>query len=126
MAAPLYAGAMNLLLLAAPILSFVLLGAHFMREGAWILVAVCIAFALLLAWRTRWAVRLVQAALVLGAVEWIWTALILVQERMAEGRPWIRLAAILGGVALFTLGSAVLLTRRKLGPGPSPQLRRPG
>lgn len=117
---------MNLLLLAAPILSFLLLGAHFMREGAWLLVAACIGFALLLAWRTRWAARLVQLALALGAIEWMWTALVLVQERMAEGRPWLRLAMILGGVALFTAASALVPMWRRSGPGPSPQLRRPG
>ncbi len=98
---------MNILLFAAPVLSFLLLGAHFLREGAWPLVVACMAFALLLAWRTVWARRLVQAALALGTIEWIWTALVLVQERMAEGRPWLRLAMIMAGVALFTAVSAL-------------------
>lgn len=119
---------MNILLLAAPLLSFLLLGAHFLREGAWPLVVACIAFAVMLAWRRRWAAWLVQAALVLGAIEWVRTALVLVQERMAEGRPWLRLALILGGVALFTATSALVPMRRRLGPGPLPQEqeRRPG
>ena len=117
---------MNILLLAAPVVSFLLLGAHFLRDGAWPMVVACIALALLLAWRTRWATWLVQAALVLGAIEWIWTALVLVQERMAEGRPWLRLAMILAAVAVFTAASALAVMRRRLGPGPLPQQRRPG
>jgi hypothetical protein len=102
---------MTALWLAAPAISFLLLGAHFLREGSWVLVAACVALLALLAVRRRWAQRLVQAALVLGALEWVWTALILVQQRTAQGQPWTRLALILGVVALWTLASAVAMQR---------------
>jgi hypothetical protein len=111
------AWAMQVGLLAAPIAAFLILGAHFLREGTWVLTAACAALALAVAWRKSWVPRLLQAALVLGTVEWAWTAFILVQQRMAEGRPWGRMAIILGGVALVTAGSiaAVEARRRRVG-----------
>lgn len=102
---------MKLLLLAAPILSFLVLGAHFLRESAWWLVAVCALLIALLAWRRPWVPRVVQVALALGTIEWLWTAAMLIQERMVEGRPWLRLAAILGAVAVFTAASAWAVQR---------------
>jgi uncharacterized membrane protein HdeD (DUF308 family) len=88
-----------------------LLAAHFFREQSYVLVALCLAAIGLMAWRSPWAHRIVQAALVLGALQWLWTTAMLVQERMQEGRPWIRLAAILGAVAAFTALSALALER---------------
>ena len=96
---------MQAALFAAPALSFLVLGAHFARDGAWVMTAACATLALLLAWRRPWVMRLLQAALVLGTLEWTWTAFVLVQQRMAEGRPWIRMAFILGIVALMTAAS---------------------
>ena len=98
-----------------PVLSLLLLGAHFFRDGAVLLTLACVALAGLLAWRRPWVPRVIQAALVLGALEWAWTAFLLVQERMAIGRPWGRLAVILGVVALVTVASAVLLERLRGG-----------
>ena len=106
---------MQIALLAAPVVAFLLLGAHFLREGAWVLTAACAVLASLVAWRRPWVSRLLQAALVLGTLEWAWTAYILVQQRMAEGRPWGRMALILGVVALVTAASiaAVEVRRRR-------------
>ena len=59
--------------------------------------------------------RLIQAALLLGTVEWLWTAYVLVQQRIAAGRPWTRLALILAAVALVTAASiaAVEVLRKR-------------
>ena len=102
---------MTALLFAAPAISLLLLGAHFFRDGAWPLAAACAALVFLLAWRRPWVPRLLQVALALGTVEWLWTTFVLVQERVAEGRPWMRLAIILGVVTLVTAASAVALER---------------
>jgi hypothetical protein len=96
---------MRVILYAAPVLSFLLLGAHFLRDGAWLMTAVCAILALLVAWPRAWVPRVLQAALALGTVEWLWTAFLIGQQRMAEGRPWIRMAIILGVVALMTAAS---------------------
>lgn len=96
---------MRFILYAAPGLSFLLLGAHFLRDRNWILAAACAVLAILVAWPRAWIPRLLQAALALGAAEWAWTAFMLGQQRMAEGRPWMRMAIILGVVALLTAAS---------------------
>jgi hypothetical protein len=101
--------AMPYALLAAPALSFLVLGAHFLRDGGVILPAVCVVLALLPAWRRPWVPRLLQGALLLGTLEWAWTAFYLVQQRIAEARPWGRMALILGVVALVTAASIAAL-----------------
>jgi len=49
-----------------------------------------------------------QGLLVAGAGEWLATAVGLVMFRQALGLPWLRLAIILGLVALCTLLSALV------------------
>lgn len=100
---------MKFLTLSAPALALIVLAAHFYRESAWLLAAASLALAALLAVRRPWVPRLLQAALMLGALEWVWTAAMLVQQRMAMDRPWTRLAVILGVVTLLTALSALAL-----------------
>jgi hypothetical protein len=51
--------------------------------------------------------------LALGALGWLAMLVARVQERLAFGAPWLRLAFILGAVAIFTGWSAWLLRPRK-------------
>lgn len=100
-------------LLASPIvLSALLLAAHFLRGGQAALVALALALPLLLAIRRPWAGWLLCSGLALGSLEWLYTLLIIAQQRMAMGEPWLRMAAILGTVALIT-GASALLTRSR-------------
>jgi len=105
---------MTVLLLAPVVLSLVLLAAHFLRAGQHVLVLLALAGIPLLAIRRRWAMRVVQAGLVLGAIEWVRTLLVLARRRLALGEPWGRLAVILGAVALLTALSALLFQTRRL------------
>jgi len=92
--------------------AFVLLAAHFHRAG--LEVGAGVALLLLpFPWIARpWATRAAQAALVLGALEWLRTLSLHASQRLAEGRPVLRLGLILGTVALVTFASAPLLSRR--------------
>ncbi len=99
---------MNVLKLLPVILSCLLLAAHFMRAGLFPLVVLSLAFPALLLFRRPWAARLVQIILVLGALEWIRILMVLVDERRTAGQSWTRLAIILGLVAVFTGGSALV------------------
>ena len=99
---------MTVLAVVSIILSFLLLAAHFFRFGQIILVAVALLLPLLLLVRKSWAARAVQIALLLGAVEWVRTIIVFALARMELGSPWLRMALILGAVALFTAGSALL------------------
>ncbi len=100
---------MTLLVLLPIILGFLLLAAHFFRFGQMALVALALLFPLLLLVRKRWAARVMQLALLLGAAEWARTIILFSLARMAVGHPHLRMAIILSAVALFTAGSALLV-----------------
>ncbi|HJW43089.1 MAG TPA: hypothetical protein VJ463_01435 [Geothrix sp.] len=96
-------------------LALLMLGALSLRLGLSIQVAVPVALALtvlLFVPRPLFQTPL-AAVLWAGALAWVGMAWLRVQARLADGLPWLRLAAILGGVALFTAWSAWLLHPRK-------------
>lgn len=97
--------------LVPTVLSALLLGAHFLRDGQVVLAVLCLLLPLLLIGRRQLPVRLLQGAFVLGSLEWLRTLLVAVQLRWATGEPWIRLTFIIGGVCLFTLATAWWLRR---------------
>ena len=111
-----------LLLMLLPALAALVLAAHFYRAGDLWLALAAGALVALLGVPQRWAARLVQLGLLAGALEWLRTAAGLVAARQAMGQPFLRLALILGAVALFTaLAAAVfraapLRRRFRLGP----------
>lgn len=105
---------MTALLLAAPVLASLLLGAHFLRSGSSAgVVAALLPIALVFV-RRPWAARAAQTILVLGAAEWIRTLALLVEERRAADLPHVRLALILGAVAALTAASALVFETRRL------------
>ena len=89
------------------VLSALLLAAHFFRMESPVLVVLALVIPFVLFIKRPWAARLVQVALVVGAMEWIRTLVMLVARRQEEGEPWTRLAIILAVVALFTASSAL-------------------
>jgi hypothetical protein len=91
------------------VLAFLILGAHFYRAGLAWLVPVCVALAAITFVPRRWAALAAQAALVLGALEWVRALFGFAGARVAHGRPVLRLVMILGSVLVFTLWAAWLL-----------------
>jgi hypothetical protein len=120
---------MKALLRALPVvLSVLVLAAHFYRAGSLALVAASLALPVLLLVGERWSARAVQAGLLLGALEWVRTLAFFASQRMEMGRPWARLAVILGVVAALTALSALAVrvppgrgeaTEPEAGPGAS-------
>lgn len=101
--------AMKKVLVYVPvILSLVVLGAHFMRYGNTLAVVGVLLLIALLFVRLPWVARALQAALVLGALEWVHTIYGLVQVRAAQGEPFTRMVVILGIVTVVTACSALL------------------
>ncbi len=94
---------MNLVRLTPVFLSVLLLGAHWFRAGQSVLVLLALIVPLVLFVRRPWAVRIVQIELIVGAIEWIRTTVILAMARESLGQPWSRLVVILGSVTLLTL-----------------------
>lgn len=99
---------MNLLRLLPVILSMLVLTAHFYRAGHLLLAGGALLALGLLFIRRPLTARLMQGLLAAGAIEWLLTAIRLVMSRQAQGLPWLRLALILGLVALCTLLSALV------------------
>jgi len=92
-------------------LSALVLAAHFLRRAALLPMLASLALLVLLRVRRPWARRVLQGALVLGALEWTWTMISFAEARNARGESWGRMAIILGAVtALALLGAALLET----------------
>ena len=101
---------MNVVQLIPVILSALLLGAHFLRAGQTVVAVLAVLFPLILLAKRPWAARVTQIVLLLGGLEWIRTMLVFVAARREAGDDWIRLAVILGTVALFTIGSGLIFS----------------
>jgi hypothetical protein len=96
------------------LISAILPGAHFLRSGKIELMVLSLSAMALLLVRRRWAATLVQIVLVLGALEWLRTTLVVISMRQSVGAPWTRFAVILGAVTLFTLASALVFFTPRL------------
>lgn len=96
------------------VLSLILLAAHFLRSGSELGVAVSLAPIALLFLREPWAARVVQAVLVLGAIEWTRTLYELMQLRLAQGVSATGVVIILGAVIAVTIFSALLFEAKTM------------
>lgn len=99
---------MNFLSLLPVVISFLLLSAHFLRAGQMVISIVLLSLLSLLFLRKTWVPRVIQLILLLGTVEWIRTLYSVAQVRIEFGMPWMRMATILGVVALFTALSCLV------------------
>lgn len=95
-------------------ISLLLLAAHFFRAGQTVLAVIPLILFIPLFLRERWVPWLIQLALVLGALEWLRTLVSVAQIRMEYDMPWIRMAVILGAVALFTAFSSLVFRSKGL------------
>lgn len=100
---------MSALRLTPIVISVVLLAAHWLRGGHLFLAVATLAMPFLLRIRRPWVPLLVQGLLVVGALEWVRTLMVLARGRALAGEPWTRMGVILGAVALFTLLSGLSL-----------------
>ena len=96
------------------VLSYLLMAAHLLRGHHYLLMALAAVVPLLLIIPRPWVARVMQVGLVIAAAEWMRTIVLLVQERMAFGQPYARMALILGAVTLITIGSAFVFYRNAL------------
>src|SRR3990172_11888096 len=94
------------------VLAAVMLAAHFLREGSLVPAMASLLVPLLFLVRKGWSLLVLQLSAYLAAAIWIHATILLVRERFAAGLPWTRAAFILGGVALLSLLSRLLLNSR--------------
>ncbi len=105
---------MNFVRLIPVFLSMVLLAAHSSRAGSFPLTIVALLTPLLLFVRRMWVARAFQIILVIGALEWVRSLVAIAARRMEMEAPWLRMALILFGVALFTGLSALAFQTKGL------------
>jgi len=91
------------------VLSLLLLGAHFLRANQLALTAICAIAIILLLIKRAWVIALQQIILFIGSGIWISVTYQIWVQRGLLGEPRLRMALILGGVAVFTLISALIL-----------------
>lgn len=96
------------------VLSAILLAAHFLRNGRLTAALICLIMPFLLVTATKARARLYQAFLALGALVWMFTAAEMALERMAAGKPWIRMAVIMGTVILWNVAAAFLFETKTM------------
>jgi len=105
---------MAFLLLVPAVLSVLIFCAHLFRAGALLFVPLVLLTLPLLFVRSGWVARLFQFLLLFIAVEWVLTTAFIANARQEAGLPWIRMAIILGCVALFAVGAAALFETPRL------------
>ncbi len=105
---------MSFLYLIPVILSLWVMAAHELRSWNLPVVALLLLMPLLLLIRRRWVVRVMQITLLIGALEWLRTMVILTNMRQQEGEPWVRMVVILGSVMLFTVASGTVFAIPRL------------
>ena len=90
------------------VLSILLTAAHFLRGGNVGFAALfLLALGLLLIPR-RWAARALQGLLLFAALLWASTTIAIAGDRLATGKPLLRMVMILCAVTLFTAASALV------------------
>jgi len=99
-------GSMKTTRIVLIVLAFLLLAAHFSRADNNVLAGVSLIFPLMLLVREPWAGWTLRIALVLGGLEWLRTMVRLASQRRDTGDDWLRMAVILGVVALVTFLAA--------------------
>jgi hypothetical protein len=97
------------------VFSIMLMAAHFLRASAFLMMALCFGLMALLFVRRPWAARVLQGWLLLGTAVWILTAISAASDRLAQGKPAIRLLVILGTVGVVTALGAVTIQRGRMG-----------
>jgi hypothetical protein len=85
------------------------LGAHYLRNGDPVLVALCVCAPLLFLRRKFWILILLQFLAYGAAGVWIDVAMRLVQARQQAGQAWLAAALILGSVAFVAVLTGALL-----------------
>jgi len=91
------------------ILSALLTGAHFMRDGEYGLMTVALTIPFLLFKKKLWALRIVQLSLLAATAVWFGSLIEFITIRQAMSMPYTRLTVIIGSVLLFHALTALLL-----------------
>jgi len=96
------------------ILCFLLLAAHFGRANIFILQYLSLLIPFLLFWKSKIAARSIQILLILSGIEWIRTTVYYARIRIENGESWLRLAIILGTVAILNFATILVFKTKSM------------
>ena len=91
---------------------FILMSAHLSRANMIVLVVLSLIFPFILLWKSKISARTIQIILVLFGLEWLRTLIYYARIRIENGEDWLRLALILGAVAILNF-TAILIYRSR-------------
>ena len=94
------------------VICFLLMAAHWSRADMNILAVITLILSLILFWKSHISGRIVQVVLFLFGLEWIRALISYTRQRIEDGEDWVRLAIILGVVALFNFASILVFRSR--------------
>ena len=77
------------------------MAAHLSRANMIVLMVICLLFPFILFWKSKISASIIQIVLVLFGLEWIRTLIYYARIRIENGEDWLRLALILGTVAIL-------------------------
>ncbi len=96
------------------ILTFIVLAAHFSRHNALFLALFTLFFPFVFLIKKEWVKKVTVFFIIAGFLEWIRTAYILTSIRLHYNLPFLRMALILGAVAILTLLSGLVFKTSRL------------
>jgi branched-subunit amino acid transport protein AzlD len=96
------------------VIAAVLIAAHFLRQGAIVATVICLLAPLLFFYRRRLSLVVLQLAAYISAGIWVIAVVQIVQQRLAQGRPWGIAAMILSAVIVLTVTAGALLNSRSM------------
>lgn len=102
----------NIMKILPIVLCSLLMAAHLGRANMFILQYISLLIPFLLFWKNKISARAIQLFLILYGFEWIRMIFYYARIREAKGEDWLRLAIILGVVALLNFAT-VLAFRTK-------------
>ncbi|MEA2096861.1 MAG: hypothetical protein U9P73_09255 [Candidatus Cloacimonadota bacterium] len=94
------------------ILCSLIMAAHLGRANMFILQYISLLIPFLLFWKSKMAARIMQSILIIYSLEWIRMIIYYARIRIEQDEDWLRLAIILGTVAILT-AATVLVFRTK-------------
>lgn len=103
-----------MLKLIPALLSLLILAAHFYRAEIFWLAVFMILVIFLIFVKANWVPPVMQIILILGTLEWVRTAFVLIYQRQELGQPWLRMTIILAAVALLTFISFLIFRSKTI------------
>ena len=86
-----------------------LLSAHFSRANNNVLAIITLLVPFLLFVKKSWVIQVLQGIGYLASVAWLFSAYQYIQQRIANGDDWVRLAIIIFTVAVYSAWSSYFL-----------------